>query len=336
MIGKDKVFIIAEAGVNHNGSKELAMELIRAAKETGADAIKFQTWKTENVIAKDSPKAPYQDECMGEELSQFDMLKHLELPYGDFICLKKFCDEIGISFMSTADEWESAQFLNEIVDIFKVGSAELTDAPFLAKLASLQKEIILSTGMGDLDEVKDAVAILKKCGMKHEDIHVLHAHTEYPSEYRDLNLKAIVTLEKELGLSVGYSDHSKGIEAPIAAVALGARIIEKHFTLDCKMEGPDHMASADPKQFTQMVKAIRNIEQAMGDGIKKPSQTELKNIPYIRKSIVAKRDIAEGEILTEDNITVKRPENGITPMRFREVLGTRAIKAFHEDEPISL
>lgn len=335
MIGKDKVFIIAEAGVNHNGDLNLALKLIESAKKTGADAIKFQTWKTENVIAKNSPKAPYQDEIMGSEESQYEMLKQLELPYKDFTFLKEYCDKIGIEFMSTADEWESAVFLNQLVRTYKVGSAELTDTSFLSKIASFNKETILSTGMANMEEVKAAISVLNDNGLSKNKINILHAHTEYPSEYRDLNLNAITTLKKELGLNIGYSDHSRGIEVPIAAVAMGAKIIEKHFTLDRTMKGPDHSSSLEPEQFKEMVCCIRNIEQAFGDGIKKASAVEMNNIPFIRKSIVAKGPIMRGEVLSEKNITVKRPGTGIAAQDWNAVVGRLAVRDFAEDELIS-
>lgn len=336
MIGNDKVFIIAEAGVNHNGSLEIAKELILEAKNVGADAVKFQTWKTENVVTRWSNKAPYQDKLIGEQKSQFDMLKELELTYENFYELKRYCDNIGIEFMSTTDEYESAIFMNQLVHKIKIGSAELTDWPFLKKIAKFQKETILSTGMSTLEEVSNAIHILSENGLDKDKINVLHAHTAYPSDFQDLNLRCIVTLKEALNVNIGYSDHSLGIEAPIAAVALGARIIEKHFTLDSSMEGPDHKASLEIKEFANMVSAIRNIEKALGNGKKEPSNIEKDNIPFVRKSIVASRNIKEGEILSEENLTIKRPASGIPPIQWENVIGTYAIKDFKQDEIIEI
>lgn len=336
MTWKDKVFIIAEAGVNHNGNFEIAKQLVTKAKEVGADAIKFQIWKTENIVTQSSSKAPYQDMKMGETISQFDMLKQLELPYQKFVLLKNYCDSIGIEFMATADEYESAAFINPYINKIKIGSAELTDLPFLKKIASFNKEVILSTGMANLKEVSSAVGILEENNLNRDKINILHAHTDYPSKFNDINLRSIVTLKNEFHLNIGYSDHSLGIEAPIAAVALGARIIEKHFTLDNNMYGPDHSCSLDVKTFNKMVKAIRNIETALGTGEKKPSKSELDNMPFIRKSIVASRYIRQGEVLSENNITVKRPSGGISPNNWWNVIGKIAIKEFQKDEIIIL
>lgn len=336
MIGKDKVFIIAEVGVNHNGNFELAKQLVLAAKETGADAVKFQTWKTENVVTRWSKKAPYQDKIFGEELSQFQMLKKLELSYESFIQIKKFCDEVGIEFMTTADEYESALFVTTLVKKFKIGSAELTDLPYLKKIAGFKMDTIVSTGMATMNEVKEAVNILMENGLEKEKICVLHAHTDYPSSFSDLNLKAIETLRQELNLNVGYSDHSLGLEAAVAAVALGARVIEKHFTLDTSMEGPDHKASLEPDEFKNMVVSIRNIEKALGNGRKEPSKKEIKNIPYVRKSIVALNYIKAGDILSEENLTIKRPGDGLSPKNWNDVIGKRAKHDFNKDEPIEI
>ena len=342
MIGKDKVFIIAEAGVNHNGCIDLAKKLIDAAKLAGADAVKFQTWKTENVITNQAEKPQYQkdNELSGREESQYDMLKRLELAYEDFITLKQYCDDKKIIFMSTADEYESARFLNPLQDAIKIGSAELTDWPFLKKIARFGKPVILSTGMGLLEEIEEAINIMLAQGLPKEFIIVLHANTEYPTSFDDANLRAMVTIGKKLKVEVGYSDHTVGSVAAVAAVALGARVIEKHFTLDREMAGPDHKASVTPEELKKMVDDIRNVELALGTGEKKPSKSEEKNIPFVRKSIVAKTNIKIGEILTEDNITVKRPGNGISPIYWDQIIGSRATNNYNADdltiEPIKI
>lgn len=334
---KNKTFIIAEAGVNHNGSIEIAKKMIEVAKECGADAIKFQTFKAEKVISKYAPKAEYQKQTTGEIDSQLEMVKKLELSFDDFIVLKEYCDKLNIMFLSTPFDFESIDFLDDLgLEIFKIPSGEITNLPYLEKIGKLGKKIILSTGMADLGEIEDALYILTSCGTKKEEITVLHCNTEYPTSYEDVNLLAMLTIKEAFKVKVGYSDHTLGIEVPIAAVALGASVIEKHFTLDKNMEGPDHKASLEPHELKAMIDAIRNIEKSLGDGIKKPSKSELKNKDIARKSIVAKREIKKGEIFTEDNITVKRPGNGISPMRWYEVLGKVALKDYKEDELIEL
>lgn len=337
MIGKEKVFIIAEAGVNHNGSIDLAKQLIDAAKWAGVDAVKFQTWKTENVITRQAPKPQYQKEreLDGIEENQFDMLKRLELTYGDFITLKHYCDDKKIIFMSTADEYESAAFLNPLQEVIKIGSAELTDWPFLKKIACFRKTVILSTGMGTLEEVNGAINVMVDQGLPKTSIIVLHANTEYPTPFVDANLRAMVTIQEELKVQVGYSDHTLGSVAAIAAVAMGARVIEKHFTLDRDMDGPDHQASITPAELKKMVEDIRNIELALGTGEKKPSKSEIKNIPLVRKSIVARIPIKKGELLTENNITVKRPGGGISPIYWEITLGCTATQNYKEDDLIA-
>lgn len=329
-----KTYIIAEAGVNHNGSLKLACKLVDAAKEAGVDCVKFQTFKAKNLVSRNASKAEYQKETTGDG-SQEDMLKKLELSYDEFLELKKYCDSVGISFLSTPFDFESIDFLNSVdMPFWKIPSGEVTNYPYLVALANTQKPIIMSTGMCCLDEIRAAIRVLKDNGS--QDIKLLHCNTEYPTPFEDVNLRAMQTLKDEFGLEVGYSDHTKGIEVPIAAVAMGATIIEKHFTLDRNMEGPDHKASLEPDELKNMVRSIRHIEEAIGSGTKKPSPSETKNKAVARKSIVAKTKIAVGEFLTEDNITVKRPGTGISPMKWPEVIGTKAIRDFDEDELIEI
>ncbi len=328
------VYIIAEAGVNHNGSFEVACKLVEAAKASGVDCIKFQTFKSQNLVSNNAQKAEYQKETTGDG-SQIDMLKKLELSHDEFIALKNYCDRIGISFLSTPFDFDSIDFLNSIdMPFWKIPSGEVTNYPYLLALAKTGKPVIMSTGMCEMTEIEAAIKILKKNGTT--EIKLLHCNTEYPTPFVDVNLKAMQTMRDAFGVDVGYSDHTKGIEVPIAAVALGATVIEKHFTLDRNMEGPDHKASLEPDELTAMVSSIRHIEQALGSGEKVPSPSEKKNIPIARKSIVAKKSIRAGEKLTETNITVKRPGTGISPMRWPEVLGTKAIRDFSEDELIEL
>ncbi len=329
------VFIIAEAGVNHNGDLELAKKLILEANKAGADAVKFQTFQAEKVMSKFAQKAEYQKTNTGNDESQLDMVKKLQLPYEAFVELKKYCDELGIIFMSTPFDLDSIEFLGNMeLNLIKVPSGEITNLPYLIKIGKLKRKIILSTGMATLEEIESAVRILQENGTK--EIALLHCNTEYPTPYRDVNLKAMATIRERFGLEVGYSDHSLGIEVPIAAVAMGATIIEKHFTLDKQMEGPDHVASLEPEELAAMVTAIRNLELAFGTGDKRPSESETKNMVIARKSIIAKCDIKKGEIFSEDNLTVKRPGNGINPMKWYEVLGQEAGRDFVEDELIEL
>ena len=333
-----KTFIIAEAGVNHNGSLEIAKKMIEVAKECGADAVKFQTFKAENVISKFAPKAEYQKQTTGKSESQLEMVKKLELSFDDFVELKNYCDKVGIMFISTPFDFESIDFLNSIgMEILKVPSGEITNLPYLEKIGRLNKKVILSTGMADLGEIEDALDILIQSGTKKENITVLHCNTEYPTPYEDVNLRAMLTIKEAFKVNVGYSDHTLGIEIPIAAVALGATVIEKHFTLDRTMEGPDHKASLEPKELKEMITAIRNVEKALGDGIKKPSKSELKNIPIVRKFIVAKKDIKKGEIFTEETLTVKRTgKEGVSPTRWYEIIGKKSPREFQKDEMIEL
>lgn len=329
------VYIIAEAGVNHNGDINLAKKLVDMAVFSGVNCIKFQTFVSSNIVSKNAEKAEYQKKETGNSESQQEMLKKLELTFEEFIELRDYCNSKNIEFLSTAFDFESIDFLHSIgMNKWKIPSGEITNLPYLIKIAKLNQPVILSTGMSDIDEVKAAVKILRENGAT--DINLLHCTTEYPTPFEDVNLKAMLTMAEELGLPFGYSDHTKGIEIPIAATALGAKIIEKHFTLDKNMEGPDHKASLEPDELKLMVESIRNIEKALGNGIKKPANSEIKNISIARKSIIAKYKIKEGEIFTEENLTVKRPGNGISPMKWFEVIGTKAKRNFEEDELIEI
>lgn len=326
-------FIIVEAGVNHNGNIEIAKKLVDAAIEANADAIKFQTFKSENLVSKFAQKAQYQKNNTGSNETQLEMIKKLELSFDEFIELSNYCKERGILFLSTAFDFESMDFLYNLgMKIWKIPSGEITNLPYLEKIASFKLPIILSTGMSTMEDVENALNILKNNGV--HDITVLHCTTEYPTPFEHVNLKAMETIKNKFNIKVGYSDHTKGIEVPIAAVAMGALVIEKHFTLDKKMKGPDHKASLEPDELKVMIKYIRNIEKVLGNGIKAPSKSEIKNMKIARKSIVAKCDIKKGEVFTEGNISVKRPGNGISPMNWYKVLGKIAIRDFIEDELI--
>ena len=329
-----KTLIIAEAGVNHNGDIEKAKMLIRVAKEAGADIVKFQTALLSSLVSKNAKMAEYQKENMGKEESQKHMLSKLLLPFDVFVELYEYCKEIGIQFLSTPFDIESIHFLKDIVNFWKIPSGEITNYPYLVEIAKTGMSVIVSTGMAEISEIDNAVKLLKDNGCG--DITLLHCNTQYPTPYEDVNLLAMNTLKERYGVPVGYSDHSNGIEVPIAAVALGAEVIEKHFTLDKNLEGPDHKASLEPQELKEMITSIRNIEKALGSVEKKITVSEAPNKSVARKSIVAKCDIAAGEILTEENITTKRPGNGISPMRWNEVLGTKAIRNFKEDELIEL
>ena len=328
------IYIIAEAGVNHNGSPETARALADAAKAAGADCVKFQTFRAEKLVSRGAQKAEYQKSTTGGG-SQEEMLKKLELSYDDFTALKEYCDRIGICFLSTPFDPESIDFLNTMeMPFWKIPSGEVTNYPYLRAIARTGKPVVMSTGMCSMDEIREAIRALRENGAG--EIRLLHCNTEYPTPFEDVNLKAMQTLREEFGLATGFSDHTQGIEVPIAAAALGAEIIEKHFTLDRNMEGPDHKASLEPEELAAMVRAIRNIEKAVGTGKKTPSPSERKNIPVARKSIVAQRKIRAGEVLTEENLTAKRPGTGISPMRWNEVIGTKAVRDFEEDEQIEL
>ena len=332
-----KVIIIAEAGVNHNGSYELAIKMVDEAKRAGADYVKFQTAKPELVISTFAPKAEYQKETTGAAESQLEMCKAIHLPLTDYKPLKEYCDKVGIGFMSTPFDLVSIDVLEPLdMDYYKIPSGEITNLPYLRKIASKHRPVILSTGMCEVEEVEAALQVLEQGGVKRNDIIVLHCNTEYPTPMADVNLRAMDDLRRSLGVEVGYSDHTKGIEVPIAAVALGATVIEKHFTLDKTMEGPDHKASLEPQELKAMVQAVRNIEQAMGTGHKAVSASEAKNKPIARKSIVAARPIQQGEEFTAENLTTKRPGDGISPMRWYQVLGQKAKRSFEEDEAIEL
>ncbi|WP_026497329.1 N-acetylneuraminate synthase [Butyrivibrio sp. WCD3002] len=330
----DRILIIAEAGVNHNGSLEIAKKLIDTAKECGADIVKFQTAKLSSLVSKSAPMAEYQKENIGKEESQKEMLSKLLLPFDDYKILADYCKTMGIKFLSTPFDAESIEFLDPLLDIWKIPSGEITNYPYLVKIAKTGKDIILSTGMCTMQEVEDALKVLRENGAG--KITILHCTTNYPTPMEDVNLKAMLSLKESFGCDVGYSDHTRGIEVPIAAAALGATVLEKHFTLDRNMEGPDHKASLEPEELKEMVQAVRNIEKALGTGIKEPTEAELKNRLVARKSIVAAKDIKMGELFTEDNITTKRPGSGISPMRWKDVIGTKAVRDFEEDELIEL
>lgn len=330
--------IIAEAGVNHNGDMELAKRLIEQAKYAGADYVKFQTARSpESVTSRFAQMAEYQKKNVKKDESQLAMIRNLTLPLSAFSILKGYCDEVGINFMSTPFDRESVDELMKVgMDYIKVPSGEITNLPYLRKVAQQGLPVIMSTGMCELEEVKAALDVLYTNGLNPSDVSLLHCNTEYPTPFEDVNLKAMLTLKSEFGVKVGYSDHTKGIEVPIAAVAMGAEIIEKHFTLDRTLPGPDHVASLEPSELKAMVDAIRNIERAVGEGNKTVSTSERKNIAIARRSIVAARDIKKGDLLTDDNLTIKRPGNGVSPMRWDEVLGTSAVRDFKEDELIEV
>ncbi len=329
----NNTYIIAEAGVNHNGDINLAKKMILEAKKAGADAVKFQTFISRELVSANADMAQYQKDNMGIKESQLKMLEKLELSFQDFISLNQYAKQVGIDFLSTPFDFKSIDFLVGLnLPFIKISSGEMTNKPYLVKVAKTKIPIILSTGMSTMEEVQAAINIFKEYSK--EKIYLLHCTTEYPAPFEEINLKAIKTMKDSLGFPVGYSDHTKGIEASIAAVALGAVIIEKHFTLDRFMKGPDHQASIEPDELKQMVLAIRNIEKALGDGRKKPTKSEIKNLNVVRKSIVAARNIEKGEILSEENLTVKRPGNGISPMEWDIILGSIAKKNFKKDDQI--
>ncbi len=331
----DRILIIAEAGVNHNGDLDIAYRLVDEAVKAGADIVKFQTGIPEKLISRFAEKAEYQKVTTGSSESQLDMVRKLMLPFEDFRLLKKYCEEKNIIFLSTPFDLSSIDFLEELgCDMWKIPSGEITNYPYLVKIAKTKKDILLSTGMSTLEEVREAYDLLKKEGAK--KITLLHCTTEYPAPVGEVNLRAMQTLASEFGCDAGYSDHTEGIEIPIAAAAMGARVIEKHFTLDKNMEGPDHKASLEPDELAAMVRGIRKVEQAFGNGIKVPSPAEEKNKAIARKSIVAAKDIKAGDVLDESNLTVKRPGNGISPMEWNKVIGTKAVRDFKEDELITL
>lgn len=335
-MSKNHVFIIAEAGVNHNGDFNLALKLVDAAKNAGVDCVKFQTFISENEVSKFAKKADYQiANLSGNDDSQYNMIKKLELSFDQFREIKRYCDKKGIIFLSTPFDLDSVAFLDELgLPFWKIPSGEITNLPYLIKIARTGKDIVMSTGMSNLSEIEDAMNVLKENGAG--NISLLHCNTEYPTPFHDVNLRAMKTMSDHFHINVGYSDHTLGIEVPIAAVAMGARIIEKHFTLDRNMEGPDHKASLEPEELKSMVLSIRNIEVAIGSSKKFPTNSEIKNLAIARKSIVAKSNIKKGETFTESNITTKRPGDGISPMEWFRVLGQTAKRNFAEDELIEL
>ena len=327
------VFIIAEAGVNHNGSITLAKKLIDVAAQSGADAVKFQTFKAEKLVSKTAEKANYQKKNTDSLESQFDMLSRLELDLNAHQELINYSKDRGIMFLSTAFDHESIDLLNDLgLKIFKIPSGEITNLPYLRHIGSLNKKVILSSGMSSIEEIDDALKILINSGTKKENITVLHANTMYPTPMEDVNLNAMKTVADVFDIEVGYSDHTLGIEIDIAAAAMGAKIIEKHFTLDREMDGPDHKASLEPFELKSMVEAIRNIEKAMGDGNKRPSNSEKPNIEIARKSIVAIKSIAKGDVFSDKNIAVKRPGNGLSPMKWDSIIGSIAERDYELDE----
>jgi len=329
------VYIIAEAGVNHNGDICLARKLCLAAKNAGADAVKFQTWITEKIITRNVKQAAYQAENTGNNQSQFDMLKALELTYDEFREIKNYCDQIGIEFISTADEQDSLDFLVDLgIPFIKIGSGDIGNIPYLRYIGSKKKPVILSTGMSTLSDVEVSVKALKDGGA--EKISLLHCTTNYPCPYDSVNLMAMDTLKSAFGVQVGYSDHTIGIEIPIAAAARGAEIIEKHFTLDKNMDGPDHPASTEPEEFKKMVESIRNVERGLGTGIKEPASSEKEISKVVLKKIVAKREISAGETITADTICVKRSANGLPASTWDIIVGTKARKHFNADEGIEI
>ena len=332
-----KTLIIAEAGVNHNGSYELAKKLVEEAAIAGADIVKFQTFKASKLVTENAAKAEYQIEKTDIYETQHEMLKKLELTEEMHELLNQKCRALGIRFASTGFDEESVEFLVKFgVDFLKIPSGEITNLPYLRYVGAKNLPIILSTGMATLEEVKEALKILEGSGANRNQITVLHCNTEYPTPMKDVNLKAMLTLREELGINIGYSDHTLGIEVPIAAVALGATIIEKHFTLDRSLEGPDHAASLEPHELKQMVTSIRNIEVAIGDGVKKPSNSEIKNVQIARKSIVAMTAISKGEVFTTDNLAVKRPGNGVSPMEWDNFIGSKSNRDYLPDELIDV
>ena len=335
---KNSVVIIAEAGVNHNGNINNAKKLIDVAAEAGVDYVKFQTFKANKIVTMQAEKADYQNKNTNSFDTQYEMLKKLELSKDSHHLLIKYCNHKGVKFLSTGFDEDSLEFLHGIgIKLAKIPSGEITNYPYLKKVAKLFKEVVLSTGMSDIDDINNALAILLKFGVKKENITILHCNTEYPTPMSDVNLKAMLHIQNELDVKIGYSDHTLGIEVPIAAVSLGAMVIEKHFTLDRNLPGPDHKASLEPNELKQMVKSIRNIEKALsGSEIKEPSKSELKNKQVIRKSIVATRPITKGETFNNNNIGTKRPGTGISPINWERVIGQVSNDNFDKDELITL
>jgi N,N'-diacetyllegionaminate synthase len=333
----DKTLIIAEAGVNHNGDIKLVKELIDIASSAGADYVKFQAFKAENIVSKDTKKAEYQKKNINDgDDNQFNMLKKLEFKLDWYDEIIDYCKEKNIKFLTTPFDFESIEVVDKYIDLYKIPSGEITNLPYIEKIASKGKRIILSTGMCYLSEIEATINVLIKNGVERKNITVLHCNTEYPTPINDTNLSAMLTIKDALKVNIGYSDHTEGIEVPIAAVAMGAKVIEKHFTIDKTLPGPDHKASLDKKELTQMVKGIRKIEKALGNGIKQPSESEKRNISVMRKSIIAKNNINKGDRFTIDNICIKRPGTGISPMKWNDVIDTKSNYDFVIDDIIKL
>ena len=331
------VLVIAEAGVNHNGDLELAMKLVDSAANAGADFVKFQTFKSEKLATKKAKKAKYQQENqpIEKEISQLEMLSKLELSSEDHLILNEYCEEKNIQFLSTAFDLESVDLLSGLrIPFFKIPSGEITNLPYLKKIGRTKKPIILSTGMANIDEVAQALQVLLKAGTKKEEITVLHCNSAYPTPFEDVNLKAMLSMQKKFDVKVGYSDHTLGIEVAIGAVALGASVIEKHLTINRQLPGPDHASSLEPEEFSHMVRAIRNIEQSLGNGEKKPSASEVENIKFVRKSICLARNMSAGEYIDEDDLIMKRPGEGISPMKTDMILGKKLVRDVSKDEAI--
>lgn len=334
---QNKTLIIAEAGVNHNGSLDLAKQMINVASEAGVDFVKFQTFKTELCISVDAPKAEYQIENTNKSETQYEMVKKLELSENDHLELIAYCNSKSVRFLSTPFDLISVNFLNSLdIDFFKIPSGEITNLPYLRAVGKLSKKVIMSTGMADLNEIASALYVIIDAGTPRSDITLLHCTTEYPASIEGVNLSAMNTLAEKFHTAIGYSDHTIGIEIPIAAVAMGATVIEKHFTLDRNMEGPDHKASLEPDELKAMVSAIRNVQKALGDGVKVPLPVELEIRKVARKSIVAKKKISKGDVLTDGNLTVKRPGTGVSPMKWNLVIGTIALKDYSPEELIEI
>ena len=331
-----RLVIVAEAGVNHNGNLRIAKKLIDVAKESGADFVKFQSFKAQKIVSKNAVKAAYQKKSIGKSETQFEMLKKLELTKKDHEKLIAYCKKRSIKFLSSPFDTDSILLLKNLgISIGKIPSGEITNLPYLEQMAAAFDQLFVSTGMCDLNEVEAALNVLIRSGAKKEKITVLHCTTEYPTPMEEVNLIAMLTMQKKFGVKVGYSDHTAGIEIPIAAATLGAAVIEKHFTLDRNMKGPDHKASLEPKELKAMITAIRNIEKALGNGIKKPSLSERKNMAIVRKSLVAARNMQAGHILQIDDINIKRPGNGISPMQINEITGKELLKSILEDEVLT-
>lgn len=334
---KNKVFIIAEAGCNHNGELKLAKKLIDIAKRAKADAVKFQSFKVEELAVKNAPKANYAISNTKFYKTQYEMQSKLQLSFNDQLKLLKYCKKKRIKFLSSSFDVQSTEDLKKMnLDIIKIPSGEITNLPNLIKIGSLKKKIILSTGMSTIREIKQAIKILNQKGTNQKDITLLHCTTDYPAKLKDINLLAIRQLKKIFNMKVGYSDHTNGIEVSIAAAALGASVIEKHITLSRELEGPDHYASLEENEFTKMVQSIRNLEIAMGNGKKKPTQNEIKNIYTVRKSIKARKFINKGEVFSEENLLVARPNSGLSPMKWDKIVGKKAKKSFNIGEDIKI